>query len=513
MYKKLLFYALLVAGLVAPLGAPVAAQNTSLIRGQTHEYDVHFRGNGEAIIVAKVVFENTAEESKDTIQLGIEGDLSELYIAQLIREPMCEQYDYSNRRSTAPPQGSITPDQNNDEPVCLKYSELTPNSFLYDSRSFEYEDVVPVAENGNYSVELPKPVEPGSAGALLVVFASKSYASERLGRVYYDFPTFTAQERITTARVAVTFGDNAQYLSRGGGTDYTASDAAAPESTAASGIAGGLDIGTASIDTAIRTNIGKRGAVVEQASSLAPGDVYRVKGFFAMSWWGLYWQRVAVVILGLILVIIALYHGPRLLKNRRSKRVAAADDGQPGSPSVAADQSDSSADEASAAVVEPTEDNAYDNKLAQARTSKHEQRANSPVIGAILRHEWIDERPVYATIVLSLAVVVAAIVTIGVFYLTFNLIDESSLSYAITDTMQALLTISAMMIGVFYILALPIFMYKRLGMHYLLLSFFVQSIWLVVFVMVTLFIVAGANNAATPTPVEPIYYGPGGYLD
>lgn len=283
---KRLPYSLNMAGvLIATLvvtSTSVAGQG--LMVGQEHSYDVYLRGNGEALVAARVVVNNTNEEDMTSVVLKApEGiNVSELHAAQELRPSECvnprNRYDRDDCEEFRPPD----------------YSE---SSSYYGYRSgAKFQRVAADVDNGTITVELGEAIKPNTNGALLLSFVTRGFVEPTFGKAYnFTAKSLRADQRITEANMAV-YSD----------TDYRIRDAEsdvryAPVPSDAS------ELQTAEVGMSVESDrlskfsqrVGKSGHITKTARALAPDDVMEVSGFAAQNWWRL--NLVKLLIIGLVL--------------------------------------------------------------------------------------------------------------------------------------------------------------------------------------------------------------------
>lgn len=294
----ILFFVLLIVP-----ASSVKAQDSSLFEGQEHSYSVHLRSNGEAIVTSRITFYNNEETPKDTLKLEIEGQLTELYIAQIVLPKVCNKYDYSSPKPVG------------DAPYkCLEYSEQdTYDSYSYNYAKKQYYKISPKVNGTKYELPLNTPVKTGSKSTILLAYATKSYVKNGLGNKIFDIPTIKADQRIKKAEVAVTFDDDIYYEGKRATTQYK-EDISNSLSSMSSGATA-----NSQLDRNINI-IGSLGTLTKQASSLAPGDVFRVKGTYATSWLGMYYKRLLAIILGIAGFIALLWFIGHIQQKRINRK-------------------------------------------------------------------------------------------------------------------------------------------------------------------------------------------------
>jgi hypothetical protein len=75
-------------------GAAIAPYQGDTFLGQNHSYSVVFRGNGEAVVSARVVVANSSDKPLSELNLRIPGvNASGIYVFQIFKEKQCIRYD------------------------------------------------------------------------------------------------------------------------------------------------------------------------------------------------------------------------------------------------------------------------------------------------------------------------------------------------------------------------------------------------------------------------------------
>lgn len=294
---KKLFVSALGIFIAALISLPVFSQG--LIMGQEHAYDVYLRGNGEALVSARIVVNNTGEEELSSISLEVpEGiEVSELHAAQELRKPVCIDYEpYTSERRRE----------------CIEYRDPDYSEYYYSTSEFKKIEVE--QSNGVITVELDEAIAPDKNGAFLLAYITRGFVDTTFGKAYsFNAKSLQADQRITEARMAV-YTDT-DYRIRGAKSDVEYRDITTEDGMGA--LAGGDAVESAGLQR-LATSIGRQGQITKTAQALAPGDVMEVSGFAASSWWRLYLR--GLLITGLIAVLIAggiSYWWRRLSRTRR----------------------------------------------------------------------------------------------------------------------------------------------------------------------------------------------------
>jgi hypothetical protein len=316
MRKAALWLGIFVAQLV--FAAPVQAAE-DLLFGQQHYYTVTMRGNGEAIVTARLLFSNTGDKALSTFSFEIPGlKVGEIAGYQQQVQGPCTSYGGSNTGTI-----KTTPQTTTTTRECLKYAEPDYLSPVYGGTSTYDKLKIKDEGSGKYSVTLPKPVEVEKSSALLLSYTGQGYATNRLLSYGINFQTIKVSERVKLATVGLDV-DTGLYL-LDGKSKVNYSSEAADQSVSAGASARQLD--------SVAYSIGKTGTLTEEAKDLAAGESLSVKGTYADAAWKLHpWRILFLVVLGLAVLGLLLWLWRRA---RRVPTVVAAAEPAPKPKAVA----------------------------------------------------------------------------------------------------------------------------------------------------------------------------------
>jgi len=275
------------------------AANTSLLFGEQHSYSVTMRGNGEAVVTARLAITNNTDIAQKTFTFEIPGlTISELTGYQQHLADTCLDSGYPKPLSdntgivsrpcfqTQPPDYSINSYYNNST-----YAKLT---FVSEG-------------GGKYHTTLPTAIEAGKSTALILAYAGKGYATKQLGGAYnFKFQTIKVSDRIKNLVVAIDV-DADQFLD--GSTakvGYGTTEPALATSTA------GIQPNDSQLDS-IASNIGSGGGINKEAKDLAAGESYTITGTYADAVWKLHpWRLLLAAGLGLLMLGLLIWAVLRL---------------------------------------------------------------------------------------------------------------------------------------------------------------------------------------------------------
>ncbi len=268
--------------------APTRAQESDLLSGQKHYYSTLFRGNGEAIVYAKIVLTNNNTQPQTEFEFEIpRATVSEFVAFQQTLPQTCAKFDYTKKPS-----------------VCIEYQDATydnSSSYYRESSKATYDKITPEITGQTYKLKLPKPIEPNKSSALIFAYAAKGYVNNVLGKNYFNFETFRVNNRIQLAKVTVDVDADQILKDRPSKVNYNQSDSVT--STAATE---GASLSSKSLDR-VSSQVGSYGPIVKDAKNLAPGETFTVKGEYADSWFILYLGEITLGILVILAILFVIY--------------------------------------------------------------------------------------------------------------------------------------------------------------------------------------------------------------
>ncbi len=446
-------------------GGTASAADASLLLGQNHNYSVHFRSNGEAIVSARVVVHNRNTDDLKKVSLSIPGSVYEVYALQQILPKTCDKYTYSYGYSG--------------ESTCAKESDpdYTEQYYgYYQDNNVVYKKLKPVQEGEKYTFSLSEAIAEDKSGAIIVSYASKSYTHKRFGKMKFDFQTFKADERIQKAKVAVTFDDDVYYNGKRSSVQY------APEaSSGISALADSAGSSNKSLQSYVGS-IGDSGAIIKNSNNLAPGDTYHVTGIYASSWLGLYGTTLFWTVFGFAALFVGIYLLTRWRASRHRGAKGGGGDGV--GPTI------------SAQPQQPSQSDHTENRMRAFPTAQKE-----PV-----KVMWLTVTPLFASFLYALfSVVLTGLVGLGIIVLSAIALRNTSYDYSGPQIFGIGLAVAAGVItAIVGLFTLPIVMARKRGLRYLFTTLVFEVVWLLV-TMSVIGIFTGTPNTSTPD-----YYEGGG---
>jgi hypothetical protein len=315
-------------------GTAVAAQS-DLLFGEHHSYSVTMRGNGEAVVTARIVLTNTSDQPMTKFSFEIPKlQVTELTGYQQHIPNVCQS---GGPLPLTPSNGPAKDTSSNSTgtaviapPVrCLTNTQQYYLQDQYGSSGSTYTRLQFDNLGGTkYSVTLPTAVGPQDSTGLLLGYAGRGYAQGRFGAYSFDFQTLRVGERVKDATVAVDV-DGDQYLLDG---QTKVSYGAARGSKAAASLPNSAATSNSSLDT-IAYGLGQGGEINKEAKDLAAGDTFSVKGTYADASWKLHpGTLTSLGLVGLAVLGVVIWAVRRMRKARPVKVEAKSD--APSKPEV-----------------------------------------------------------------------------------------------------------------------------------------------------------------------------------
>ncbi len=292
--KKLRFLILIaiILGSALPLTGVKAAE-PDLLFGQSHDYSVVLRGNGEAIVYAKIQLTNSGDTAISTYEFEVPRmKPSEIVGYQVVLPQSCVRYDTTINSRNAP----IEPDR-----PCLQY-QAYDSSYGYIPDNSEFLKLKVVNEGGSkYSLQLPKAIEPDKTNFLILSYIGTGYVKKSMGVLSFNFETLKVPNRIKNTTVAVDV--DSDFILEGKRSKVNYATPATTELSKGDSLAAGA---SASSLRAFSDSIGTDGALIKEAKNLSANETFTVKGRYAESAWRLNLGRMVVSLVVLAAVVTVL---------------------------------------------------------------------------------------------------------------------------------------------------------------------------------------------------------------
>lgn len=283
-----------------------------LFFGQHHSYHVTFRGNGEAIVFARLVVQNAQNTPMTGYTFEVPGVIpSEMTMYQQILPRPCLQWEPLV-------QGSVQ------RPMCLKYNEPDYQSSTYSNyyqrghadQNVEYKKIIYSETENVYTITFPEHLNPNQTSAIVLAYTAHGYVKKNLGLYTFSFETIKVPSRVQDVKVAVDV-DSELYLKGKKAEvqyniDYT--------STASLGAATSVGLSSKEMDRTVQS-IGTAGAITKNAKNLAPNEGFLVTGTYAKSPWRLnLFAIIATIVVFLIVAALITFVTIVIKRKRRNRR-------------------------------------------------------------------------------------------------------------------------------------------------------------------------------------------------
>jgi len=296
--------------------APAAGAQSELLFGQSHYYSVVFRGNGEAIVYAKMVIPNPGDTPLADLSFEVPSAVpTEMAIYQMTVQPPCNRYaPMMSGASIAPCLEYGTPNYDNGS---YSTGSVSGGSAYYYGNSQAHYTKVDFTNTGNlYKFTLPNPVPANQTTAVVVAYAARGYVSDSFGLFKFNFETLKVPSRVSSLQVAVDVDSDLILKGKKAVINY-----AVPAAATATGLglaAGKADISSQQFNNTV-SSIGSYGALVKTAKNLSPNESFSVKGEYSASWWRLNLFAIVLTVLIIALIIVGIYFLARFMKRKHKK--------------------------------------------------------------------------------------------------------------------------------------------------------------------------------------------------
>lgn len=292
-FQKIILLSLL-SLFILPSFLGIASAQSELFFGQNHFYTVIFRGNGEAIVYAKIAITNPNEKQLTEFSFEIpKVSPTEIVMYQMKLPRECVRHDY-----------------NSPGHPCLKWRDpdytKSYYSYRYQEGKTEYQKIQFTKSGNLYHFTLPTPVEPYKSTAIVVAYAARGYVKETLGLFKFNFETIKVPSRIERIRVAIDVDSGLLLKGKRSKVNYRVptSELAAPQA-----------ISSLDLDRVVG-KIGSYGPLIREAKNLSPNETFVVRGEYAANWLRLYLNSILLTILIIAAILVGVYFLAEFLKRR-----------------------------------------------------------------------------------------------------------------------------------------------------------------------------------------------------
>jgi len=331
--SKTLFISLVALVFVSSIQAmsilpPDEIANPAALFGQDHSYTVTFRGNGEAVVNLRVLFTNT-DEGNNLSQLSyrVPGvDPQDIVAYQVIREPNCIRYAETKTFDISDSRDYIAPN-------CIEYDEPDySNVYWYGKTS--YKKAIVAFDVDTITITVPKQIEQGKSGSLLLYYRSQGYTKKGAFDTYeYKFESLKTEDPIKNLQIGVTTDSDLKLKNADAAVQYRNDG----EFASMQGMMADSKVGVSNAQfDQYYQQIGS-GQIIESATYLQPLDSFTMEGAYADSSWKLNGKNILIGTVVIVVLIIifgyVIYRLVKYLKKRHTDRHSPPSDKNMGSPS------------------------------------------------------------------------------------------------------------------------------------------------------------------------------------
>ena len=516
--KSLAFFVAGIALILPVLASQAASAYTTdtLMVGQSHYYDVQLRGDGSAVVNARLEVANSEDDAKQEYRYSAEsGTLSDILAFQEIQcaglppyVPAPTPEDSTDDTTTVEP---VVPQRINGEdtvtttefPECYpesnKYTDTTGSSrdeIIYYQPAYKtfYKKITVKQADNSFTLTLPKELASGDSTTIVLVYNLAGVAEKKLGVYEYDYKTLNTSERVTSSKVAISVDND--YVLEGSADDKVNYKSPNSVDIAESLNKGSnLSVSDSSVSSYVGT-IGNNGTVTKSATNLAPQETLNVTGRYATSSFLLHWPRTVLrIVLGILLVIAFITWYRRRRKQLQKKQWAQLPTTESAASTATATPTEAVAGGAKKAVVEPMPATA---PVAPARPS-----VININVQALPFYEYFRARRLSSAAFGWLCALIAGVFIGGIIWGIAALEDMAYVGYSGSYTLLAVVgTLSLCAAGILGFLLITV------GLPFLYAPTFKSALKVITHIVLTFIVVALALaiaiNATDSTP-EPDY--------
>ncbi len=276
-------------------------ESKSGLFGQDHYYTVLFRGNGEAVVVAKIIFTNTDNKVLKTLKLDAgNAILKNIQAFQVLKKPICVRYKYYDYDSWGRQKRLY-------DPICKEYRKPRFDDYI-SSYNSTYRKTDVNTEMSVLNIQLNNPVKSNSSGAILLYFTTQSYTRKNIFDKYsFVFTNLKTNYSINKLRIGVDVDSEYKIKGLKGKIKYNNSKLLGNKSFVNNTFGSvGSPVNYREGLNKIYSSIGY-GSLAKTVSNLQPYEVYKLKGSYADSYLKLYLNEIIIGVVVVLLVLALLF--------------------------------------------------------------------------------------------------------------------------------------------------------------------------------------------------------------
>lgn len=276
------------SGMGIPQAFPLPPQPPMGFRGQNQSYSVTLRGNGEAVVSARIVFTNTQDSDVSSIRLRVPRvDPKDVIAFQVLQERICIG-GYMQKAPDAKPGTPL---------ICNKY--LEPDYYTHYTKNSTYQKAGVEIHGDTIEITLPRAVSPEKSGAFILYYRAFGYTKKNIfGAFTFSFETLKVEDTIRELTVGISTDSDLFLKGVKGKVDYRINDSEM--------VLKSSDLTTAGASPQLERlyqQIGY-GVITKKATDLQPLDSYIVHGAYAQNYLGLYGKEISIAIFITILIVM-----------------------------------------------------------------------------------------------------------------------------------------------------------------------------------------------------------------
>lgn len=278
--------------MVAPI--PPGTGMPPQLFGQNQSYSVVFRGNGEAVVNARVTFTNTGSSLLASLGFRVpKVEPKDVLAFQVVRTGPCVRYA---PEATAEVQNMLY------VPTCLQYDEPQDPYAWYGPA--KYQKAATQYEGDTLTITLPQPIKPEKFGSILLYYHAFGYAKKDIvGTYQFSFETLQATEPVEQVDVGITTDTNLRLRGTQDKVNYRFENVGVVSKGMTHMAAPAENTRLDSYYQQIGT-----GQLIKSASNLQPLESFTVRGSYADNLPRLYAKEIAIG-MGVFVVIVLLTVG------------------------------------------------------------------------------------------------------------------------------------------------------------------------------------------------------------
>jgi len=295
-----------------------AAGIGDIFQGQTHNYYVLFRGNGEAVVTATIQFTNTSDNNQSTFQFETPVAVSDMTVIQYSTNPCIGIY-YDSMGHCQIPVDNM--------PVMIGTTDVQVGSSYAYYGQYIYQRAKFTQDGNKYTVSLPIQVASDNASYLLLGYTTKAFTSGFLGGYSFNFQSLKVDSRISAMHIGIDVDEGLLLKYATNSTvNYTTSAAAAAADTA---VKSDVGVTNNTLDTIVG-QVASSGMMSKDFKQLASKETANVSGDYASNVVRLFANEIGMAAGALILAAAIIFVVVKIYKKRNKNEAVKSEVGKKG---------------------------------------------------------------------------------------------------------------------------------------------------------------------------------------